>query len=226
MTSNNTPRCDALAREHTRGGINAKDGPGVVQGWIALAQKLERELAAVTVALNACTDGVGAAAVLEAAGANRVDTRPKSAGSAYADRLFGILWQADALLMRVEHKDMDHPGVFGNDWTPEQGAFMDDAEEIRREIYAAVNDRPVEVSERTSTGEAMSLWDDPCWDGDAREYRDALDECGTCAGEGYVELQDHPELWQEDCFVEENRLVRCPDCKRRRASTSNMGNPK
>jgi len=36
--------------------------------------------------------------------------------------------------------------------------------------------------------------------------------CACCGDEGLVELEDHPELWGEDCFVEENRLVTCPEC--------------
>lgn len=55
--------------------------------------------------------------------------------------------------------------------------------------------------------------------GAARDYYDRFydgddDEpvCDCCGGEGFVELEDHPELWGEDCFVEENRLVTCPEC--------------
>lgn len=48
---------------------------------------------------------------------------------------------------------------------------------------------------------------DRFYDGDAEEPT-----CDCCGGEGFVELQDHPELWDEDCFVEENRLVTCPEC--------------
>jgi hypothetical protein len=37
-------------------------------------------------------------------------------------------------------------------------------------------------------------------------------ECGCCGGEGFVELEDHPELWEDDCLMEMNRLVTCPEC--------------
>lgn len=48
---------------------------------------------------------------------------------------------------------------------------------------------------------------DRFYDGDAEEPT-----CDCCGGEGFVELQDHPELWDEDCFMELNRLVTCPEC--------------
>jgi hypothetical protein len=34
--------------------------------------------------------------------------------------------------------------------------------------------------------------------------------CDRCGGDGVVELIDEPDLWAEDCFVEENRLIPCP----------------
>lgn len=53
--------------------------------------------------------------------------------------------------------------------------------------------------------------------GAARDYYEEYygreePDCPCCGGEGLVELQDHPELWDEDCFMEENRLVACPEC--------------
>lgn len=46
------------------------------------------------------------------------------------------------------------------------------------------------------------------------EFYDGGDEpaCDCCGGEGFVELEDHPELWGDDCFTELNRLVACPEC--------------
>lgn len=41
------------------------------------------------------------------------------------------------------------------------------------------------------------------------------DLCEQCCGDGVVELIDTPELWGEDCFSEENRLVTCPSCQGR-----------
>ena len=38
------------------------------------------------------------------------------------------------------------------------------------------------------------------------------DPCERCGGEAMMELRDCPELWGEDCFVEKNRLVMCPEC--------------
>jgi DnaJ-class molecular chaperone len=57
-------------------------------------------------------------------------------------------------------------------------------------------------------------------DTDPQNYEDDYDDfgdpqdnyCECCGGDGHVELQDHPELWGEDCFVEMNRLVVCPEC--------------
>jgi hypothetical protein len=36
--------------------------------------------------------------------------------------------------------------------------------------------------------------------------------CTECGGDGLVELEDHPELWAEDCFCEPNQAVTCPEC--------------
>lgn len=47
------------------------------------------------------------------------------------------------------------------------------------------------------------------WDGEEH------DPCERCGGEGTLELRDCPELWGEDCFVEKNRLVMCPECNGR-----------
>ena len=55
--------------------------------------------------------------------------------------------------------------------------------------------------------------------GAARDYYDEVyggedsePECDCCGGEGFVELEDHPELWADDCLMEANRLVVCPEC--------------
>ena len=44
------------------------------------------------------------------------------------------------------------------------------------------------------------------------DWGESSDECECCGGEGFVELQDHPELWSEDFFSEKNKLVTCPEC--------------
>lgn len=49
--------------------------------------------------------------------------------------------------------------------------------------------------------------------GDDGGYDDPTDcTCDQCGGDGVVELQETPELWGEDCFCEQNRLVTCPSC--------------
>lgn len=55
---------------------------------------------------------------------------------------------------------------------------------------------------------------------DSNEYRgyelnddEEDDLCWTSSGEGFFDLEDHPELWGEDCLSEMNRSVVCPNCK-------------
>ena len=38
------------------------------------------------------------------------------------------------------------------------------------------------------------------------------DSCHRCGGEGFVEYNDAPEAWGEDCPSEMNHLVTCPIC--------------
>lgn len=37
-------------------------------------------------------------------------------------------------------------------------------------------------------------------------------ECDQCGGDGYVEYNDAPETWGEDCPSQRNHLVACPGC--------------
>jgi hypothetical protein len=56
---------------------------------------------------------------------------------------------------------------------------------------------------------------DPCVDyddcpkcGEPAEYH----TCSKCGGEGFVEYDECPELWGEDCPSEINHLETCPEC--------------
>jgi len=55
------------------------------------------------------------------------------------------------------------------------------------------------------------LYGDDC-DNDGGDDESMDCTCDQCGGDGVVELEDTPELWGEDCFSEENRLVTCPSC--------------
>lgn len=53
---------------------------------------------------------------------------------------------------------------------------------------------------------------------DVQDYFDPLeDECPRCGGDGYVDVDDAPELWLEDLSPGHD-LVRCPDCKGKAAA--------
>jgi len=38
------------------------------------------------------------------------------------------------------------------------------------------------------------------------------DLCSRCGGQGYVEYNEAPESWGEDCPSEPNHLIDCPEC--------------
>ncbi len=50
------------------------------------------------------------------------------------------------------------------------------------------------------------------YEDDYENFGEPHEDCECCGGEGHVELQDHSELWGEDCLSEVNRLVVCPEC--------------
>lgn len=49
--------------------------------------------------------------------------------------------------------------------------------------------------------------DEGDYDGDDEDNR-----CERCGGEGFIEYNDAPDTWGEDCPSEANHLVSCPDC--------------
>ena len=53
----------------------------------------------------------------------------------------------------------------------------------------------------------MPEWPDS-FDGEDEDNR-----CERCCGEGFVEYNDAPDTWGEDCPSEVNHLVTCPDCR-------------
>jgi DnaJ-class molecular chaperone len=55
----------------------------------------------------------------------------------------------------------------------------------------------------------MSDWPSCC--PICKEELDWVD-CDRCGGNGFVEYNDAPEIWGEDCPGEINYLVTCPEC--------------
>jgi hypothetical protein len=53
----------------------------------------------------------------------------------------------------------------------------------------------------------------------AMDADEDYDVCDCCGGDGVVEYIDHFEVWGEDCPIELNHLVPCPECNRRRPNT-------
>jgi hypothetical protein len=67
--------------------------------------------------------------------------RKSIADGAYAVGIRDLLERAKALYIRTEYQGLDgRPSLFGHDWTIEQGEFMDDCEDLARDIETALKD--------------------------------------------------------------------------------------
>lgn len=62
--------------------------------------------------------------------------------------------------------------------------------------------------------EARALITQEDWDWFWSEHDREGWECSRCGGEGFIEYNDAPDLWGEDCPSEVNHLVDCPECHR------------
>ena len=88
--------------------------------------------------------------------------------------------------------------------------------EVEAEALQSLFDEIKRLEKQLGSISATDEDDDEDWDEEAIDDDPWMDngktECGRCGGDGHIELSEAPELWGEDCMMEKNRLVECPDC--------------